>query len=180
MALPEPVANLWHDLEVRADVLKEVEGLSQTQADWKPGEKDGSVGEIVHLFAELAASAEAPQVVWPERGRPIGPLIADMKSARERSRQSVDKLGTIDPRPLVFKHSRDRPVVRAVSGGRQRQNHPLTRRGAGNFCLDCPSTVTPSMRVGERLAPRVRTAHQRRRAPFGKLLRFRLRRSESE
>jgi hypothetical protein len=143
MALPEPVANLWRDLEaVRADVLKEVEGLSQTQADWKPGENDWSVGEIVHhltiaeiatgklttkltkeagaagtlkpfpadlrelrpLSTEPAASAEAPQVVWPERGKPIGPLIIDMKSTRERSRQSVDKLGAIDPRPLVFKH----------------------------------------------------------------------------
>ena len=145
MALPEPVANLWRDLEaVRADVLKEVEGLSQTQADWKPGENDWSVGEIVHhltiaeiatgklttkltkeadaagtlkpfptdlrelrpLSAEPAAAAEAPQIVWPERGKPIGPLIADMKSTRERSRQSVDKLGTFDPRPLVFKHFR--------------------------------------------------------------------------
>ena len=145
MALPEPVANLWRDLEaVRADVLKEVEGLSQAQADWKPGEKDWSIGEIVHhltiaeiatgklttkltkeagaagtlkpypddlrelrpLVAESAAAAEAPQVVWPERGRPIDALIADMRSTRERSRQSIDKLGSVDPRPLLFKHFR--------------------------------------------------------------------------
>ena len=57
MAWPEPVANLWRDLEaVRADVLKEVEGLSQTQADWQPAENDWSVGEIVHhlTIAEIA------------------------------------------------------------------------------------------------------------------------------
>lgn len=145
MAFPEPVEQLWRDLEaVRADVLQEVAGLSQAQADWKPGEKDWSVGEIVHhltiaeiatgklttkltreadaagglrpfpadlrafarLHAESAGAADAPQVVWPERGRPIAGLIADMKATRERSRQSIEKLATVDPRPLVFKHFR--------------------------------------------------------------------------
>ena len=143
MAWPEPVANLWRDLEVvRADVLKEVDGLSQAQADWKPGETDWSVGEIVHhltiaeiatgklttkltreaeaagalqpfppdlrelrpLSAAPAANANAPEVVWPERGRPIETLVSEMKATRVRSRQSIDKLGAIDPRPLVFKH----------------------------------------------------------------------------
>jgi hypothetical protein len=145
MAWPEPVAILWRDLEaVRADVLREVEGLSQPQADWRPGDKDWSVGEIVHhltiaeiatgklttkltreadaagslrpfpedlrelapLIAERAAGADAPPVVWPEHGKPIAALVADMKSARDRSRQSIEKLATIDPRPLVFKHFR--------------------------------------------------------------------------
>ena len=143
MALPEPVETLWRTLErVRADVLQEVEGLTQAQADWKPGEKDWSVGEIVHhltiaeiatgklttkltreaeaagtlkpfppelraltaLSAARAAGADAPQVVWPEAGRPIATLVSDMKATRARSRQSIEKLGTIDPRPLTFKH----------------------------------------------------------------------------
>ena len=145
MAWPEPVATLWSDLEsVRADVLREAAGLSQAQADWKPGEKDWSVGEIVHhltiaeiatgklttkltreaeaagslqpfpadlrefrpLVAARAAGADAPPVVWPEHGKPIAALLADMTSTRERSRQSIEKLATIDPRPLVFKHFR--------------------------------------------------------------------------
>jgi hypothetical protein len=145
MALPEPVASLWRDLEnVRADVLKEVEGLSQTQADWRPGEKDWSVGEIVHhltiaeiatgklttkltrdaeaagtskpfpadlreltpLVSAPAAAADAPEVVWPQHGKSIATLVAEMKSTRERSRQSIDKLGSVDPRPLVFRHFR--------------------------------------------------------------------------
>ena len=145
MAWPEPVANLWRDLEaVRADVLKETDGLSQAQADWRPGENDWSVGEIIHhltiaeiatgklttkltkeadaagtlkafpadlrelrpLAAEPAAAADAPPIVWPERGKPIGTLIADMKATRQRSWESLDKLGTVDPRPLVFKHFR--------------------------------------------------------------------------
>ena len=57
MALPPPVARLWDELQaVRTDVLREAEGLSQRQADWKPGDKDWSVGEIVnHLtIAEIA------------------------------------------------------------------------------------------------------------------------------
>ena len=145
MAMPEPVEKLWRALEtVRAEVLKEVESLSQTQADWKPGERDWSVGEIVHhltvaeiatgklttkltrgaeaagtlkafpadlrelpgLSADPAASAEAPQVVWPERGKPIDGLVADMQATRRRSRESIEKLATIDPRPLIFKHFR--------------------------------------------------------------------------
>ena len=145
MAWPEPVAILWRDLEaVRADVLKEVEGLSQAQADWKPGDNDWSVGEIVHhltiaeimtgklttkltkeadaagtlrpfpvdlrelrpLSAAPAASADAPAAVWPERGKPIAGLLGDMKGTRERSRQSIEKVATVDPRPLVFTHFR--------------------------------------------------------------------------
>lgn len=145
MSLPEPVERLWRDLEaVRAEVLKEAEGLSQVQADWRPAEKEWSVGEIVHhltiaeiatgklttkltreaeasgaatpfpgdlrefapLAARSAAAADAPQVVWPEAGKPIAGLIAEMKTVRARSRQSIEKLGTIDPRPLVFRHFR--------------------------------------------------------------------------
>lgn len=143
MTLPEPVDKLWHALErVRSEVLQEVEGLSQTQADWKPGADDWSVGEIVHhltiaevatgklttkltreaeaagalkpfpadlrelrgIAIDSASRAEAPPVVWPEAGKPIATLVADMKATRERSRQSIEKLGTVDPRPLVFKH----------------------------------------------------------------------------
>jgi hypothetical protein len=35
MAWPKPVDALWRDLEsVRAELLREVEGLSQRQAEW--------------------------------------------------------------------------------------------------------------------------------------------------
>ena len=145
MALPRPVEQLWNELQtVRAQVLREAEGLSQAQADWKPSEKDWSVGEIIdHLtiaeiatgklttkltreaeasgrlaafpsdltaFAALPAQppgpAEAPPVVWPSHGKSIGDLITTMKATRERSRQSIERLGTVDPRPLTFKHFR--------------------------------------------------------------------------
>lgn len=141
MPLPPPVEALRRDLEtVRADVLKEVEGLSQAQADWRPSAQDWSVGEIVHhlTLAEVATGKltskllkeagdgvrpfprdlagfrplppwpagprEAPPVVRPEAGQPIERLLADMKAARERSRQSLERLGGVDPRPLTWQH----------------------------------------------------------------------------
>ena len=121
MSWPKPVEVLWNALQsVRAQVLREADGLTQRQADWKPGERDWSVGEIVnHLtIAEIATGklttkltreagpAEAPAVVWPEHGKPIKELISTMKATRERSRQSIEKLATVDPRPLTFKHFR--------------------------------------------------------------------------
>ena len=145
MSLPKPVETLWNELQaVRAEVLREADGLSQRQADWKPSEKDWSVGEVIdHLtIAEIAtgklttkltreaeatgvlapfpadltaltplaagpaANADAPQVVWPGHGKPIRELLTTMRATRERSRQSIEKLATLDPRKLVFKHFR--------------------------------------------------------------------------
>lgn len=143
--LPEPVEKLWDDLQrVRAQVLAEVAGLSQRQADWRPSERDWSVGEIVdHLtVAEIATGklttklmkeaaaggspavfphgltafagvptgaagpGEAPPLVRPSHGKPIGELIETMHATRQRSRESVEKLATCDPRTLHFKHFR--------------------------------------------------------------------------
>jgi len=57
MSWPKPVDALWRDLEsVRAELLREVEGLSQRQAEWRPTPRDWSVGEVIdHLtIAEIA------------------------------------------------------------------------------------------------------------------------------
>jgi len=144
--LPTAVERLWSELErVRAGVLREVEGLSQRQADWKPSEQDWSVGEIVdHLtiaetatgkltskllkdvqpgsaaavfppdLAEFTAAplregdegGEAPPVVRPGHGKPVGELVSAMKATRARSRESVERLAGCDPRRLTFKHFR--------------------------------------------------------------------------
>jgi hypothetical protein len=143
MPLPPPVESLWDDLQaVRAEILNEVEGLSQSQLDWRSGEGDWSVGEIIHhltlaevstgkltskLFKEAGPSlpsfpadltafaplppwppgpAEAPPVVRPESGHRRDELISTFKSTRERSRQSVERLGTGDPRTLRWSHAR--------------------------------------------------------------------------
>jgi hypothetical protein len=147
MALPPPVDALWSDLEsVRARLLKEVESLSQAQADWRARDTDWSVGEIIHhlTLAEVGTGkvtskvlkeaadrlqpfppgltgftpvatpaggrAEAPTAVWPERGKPLRELVADMRAARERSRQTIERLGAVDPRPLTFSHPRLGPL----------------------------------------------------------------------
>ncbi len=143
MVLPSDSEAFWNDLQAaRADVLKEVEGLSQAQLNWRPHEKDWSVGEIIHhlTVAEIATGKlttkllrdaeaegtlrprgqqppafdpvrpsapgpfEAPPHIWPERGRPKDQLLADMKTARERSRQSFERVAAVDPRPLVWRH----------------------------------------------------------------------------
>jgi hypothetical protein len=143
MPLPAPVEALWDDLQsARAQLLKEVDGLSQAQADWRPSDTEWSAGEIIHhlTLAEVGTGkitskvlkdagesikpfpadlkgftppvtpaggrAEAPQAVWPERGKPFDVLVAEMKAARERSRQSIERLGSVDPRPLTFAHPR--------------------------------------------------------------------------
>ena len=130
MALPQPVERLWDELQsARAELLREAEGLSQRQADWKPSERDWSVGEIVdHLtlaeintgklttkllkelpdgttgafpndLTEFAAvpdgppgRAEAPPLVLPVHGKSIAGLIDTMKSTRERSFWSIERL----------------------------------------------------------------------------------------
>ncbi|HYB42985.1 MAG TPA: DinB family protein [Candidatus Methylomirabilis sp.] len=143
MALPPPVDALWNELEsIRADLLEEIGGLSQVQADWRPGERDWSIGEIVHhlVMAEVATGkltskllkeagtsappfpaglsrfpplppwppgpAEAPPAVRPEEGHKIEELVGSLAAARERSRQSVERLATVDPRSLKWPHPR--------------------------------------------------------------------------
>jgi DinB superfamily len=145
MTLPKPVAQLWDDLQaVRAEILAEVRALSQRQSDWKPGDGEWSVGEVIHhlTVAEVntgklttklvkeaqaagaparfpdeltafspvphgaAGRAQAPPVVWPDHGKPVGDLLEAIIATRERSRQSIDKLAACDPRALTFAHGR--------------------------------------------------------------------------
>ena len=141
MPMPAPVEALWSELQsVRAQLLKEADGLSQAQADWRPSEKEWSIGEILHhlTLAEVGTGkltskllkdapspvppfpsdlkaftpvpppppgpAQAPEVVYPERGHPLERLLADLTVVRERSRQSVERLATVDPRGLKWRH----------------------------------------------------------------------------
>ena len=141
MPMPAPVEALWSELQsVRAQLLKEADGLSQAQADWRPSEKEWSIGEILHhlTLAEVGTGkltskllkdapspvppfppdlkelaplpppppgpAQAPEVVYPERGHPLERLLADLKVVRERSRQSVERLAAVDPRGLKWRH----------------------------------------------------------------------------
>jgi len=51
-----------------------------------------------------SAGLEAPEFVRPTVGKPLDELLATLRAVRERSRQSLDRLATCDPRPLRFKH----------------------------------------------------------------------------
>jgi hypothetical protein len=59
-------------------------------------------------FAPLPAwppgPREAPPVVRPEKGHPIAQLLHDMRAARDRSRQSLERLATVDPRAFTWRH----------------------------------------------------------------------------
>jgi hypothetical protein len=141
MSLPPPVEALWSDLQsVRAEIMKEIEGLTAEQAAWRPRDDDWSIGEILHhltlaevatgkltskLLKESVGSAgpfpadlrafaplprfgggprEAPPAVRPERGHALGELVAALTAARDRSRDSVERLAGVDPRPLRWRH----------------------------------------------------------------------------
>src|SRR2546423_11335372 len=59
MSWPKPVETLWRDLEsVRAELLREVEGLSQRQAEMRPPTRGCSVGAAIdHLTLAETATA---------------------------------------------------------------------------------------------------------------------------
>jgi len=57
MSWPKPVQTLWGELEDTRDaLLREIEGLSQHQSDWRPAPSEWSIGEVIdHLtVAEVA------------------------------------------------------------------------------------------------------------------------------
>ena len=59
-------------------------------------------------FAPLPAwppgPREAPPVVRPEKGHPIRQLLDEMRAARDRSRQSLGRLASVDPRTFTWRH----------------------------------------------------------------------------
>ena len=52
MSWPKPVEALWRELEAaRGELLREVEGLSQRQSEWRPAPSEWSIGEVVDHLA---------------------------------------------------------------------------------------------------------------------------------
>jgi hypothetical protein len=78
MTLPLAVDALWHELEtVRNSILKEVEGLSQSQADWRPSERDWSIGELIHhLTLAEVATGKLTSKLLKEAGESAAPFPA--------------------------------------------------------------------------------------------------------
>jgi len=69
---------------------------------------EGLVAGRVDLHPALGRSAgERPLDLArrPEREHPIGQLLTDFKAARERSRQSIERMGAVDFRRLTWTHA---------------------------------------------------------------------------
>ncbi len=82
MAWPVPVEALWNDLQsVRSELLKEAEGLSQAQADWRPAEQEWSVGEILHHLALAeVGTGKLTSKLFKEAAQPLPPFPQDLKA----------------------------------------------------------------------------------------------------
>jgi hypothetical protein len=139
--LPRPLDAIWQEMEAhRTALFRDVAGLSQAQASWRPGPGDWCIVEILHHLtlaevatgkltskllkdhadrlppfpADLAAfrplpewppgPREAPPVVKPTDGQDLAELVAGLRAARERSRQTLERLAAYDPRPMGWRH----------------------------------------------------------------------------
>ena len=58
------------------------------------------------LPAPPPGPAKAPEVVYPERGHQLERLLADLATTRERSRQAIERMATVDPRAFRWRHFR--------------------------------------------------------------------------
>lgn len=107
-----PAANEWSVGEIIHHLtIAEIHTGKLTTKLIREAQASGAMRPYPHeltAFAPLPlpqpGAAEAPPVVRPEHGRPIETLIEEMKAVRVRSRESIEKLASIDPRPLTFRH----------------------------------------------------------------------------
>lgn len=79
MALDPDTESFWNEAQAnRERLLKEVDGLSQTQFDWRPSESEWSIGEVIHhvtlaevnigkLTTNLLREAEAAGTLRPRQ-----------------------------------------------------------------------------------------------------------------
>src|SRR5262245_49294765 len=82
MPVPPAVEALWKDLEaVRAEILVEVEGLTDAQAGWRPAEQDWSVGEVLHhlTLAEVNTGKLTSKLLKESAGK-VGPFPPDLRA----------------------------------------------------------------------------------------------------
>ena len=170
MPLPKPVEALWSELEaVRADILREAEGLSQGQADWKPSEKDWSVGEVVHhltlaevatgkLTTKLTREAEAAgasgrfpadlTAFKPFPAPPAGAADAPrgrLARARQADRRAaLDDAGHARAKPPVDREARrDRPASADIQALPLRRARSLAVVAAAGASRRHPSRADP-------------------------------------
>jgi hypothetical protein len=109
-----PAANEWSVGEILSHLtIAETHTGKLTTKLVREAEAAGNIGRYPADVARFETvpergdeRAEAPPAVWPQHGQPLPQLVSDMKAIRERSRQSIEKIATLDPRRLLFKHAR--------------------------------------------------------------------------
>jgi hypothetical protein len=129
MTLPPAVQAVWNELQaVRGEVLNEVSGTSQLEADWRPGARDWSVGELIHhlTLAEIHTGKLTTKLIkegqrsgilrpFPEDLRaftplpppPPGPAEAPLVVRPEHGHpidKLIEEMKAVNPRPLTWKH----------------------------------------------------------------------------
>jgi hypothetical protein len=62
------------------------------------------VRQFEALPARDAHGMQAPPLVLPEAGRPLPQLLDGLRAVRARSRESLDRVASLDPRLLTFPH----------------------------------------------------------------------------
>ena len=128
MTLPIALAALAQELEtVRAEVLREAEGLSQAQADWRPSASDWSVGEILHhlTLAEINTGKLTSKLL-KETGSAVAPYPPDLTG--------FAPLAPWPPGPARRRPSSARTrAIRSRSSSRTsgRREHGATSRSSG-------------------------------------------------
>lgn len=85
MDLAPELEAFWKELEAEpAEVLSEVEGLSQAQFDWRPAASEWSIGEVIHhlTLSEIATGKLTttckcrPGWAWPDRPLEASPAVS--------------------------------------------------------------------------------------------------------
>lgn len=63
------------------------------------------LGEQMRLpKSRLPGPAPAPPHIWPQHALPAERLFSEIDAARGRTRQSLERLGSIDPRAITWEH----------------------------------------------------------------------------
>lgn len=133
MTLPKPIAHLWDDLQaVRAEILAEVRALSQRQSDWKPDEREWSVGEVIHhlTVAEVNTGKLTTKLVKEAQasGAPA-PFPADLMTLSPVPRGAAGRAEA----PLVVWPDHGKPVrdlLEAMTATRERSRQSIDKLAA--------------------------------------------------
>ena len=86
---PKAIERLWSELErVRADVLREVDGLSQHQADFKPSRYKDSYRKRVMDLIKRKAEGKEIDTTPPEPPEPSDDLLAALQASLDAGKSN--------------------------------------------------------------------------------------------